>query len=127
MDSGTCNRCLRVASTGIQFIEREIGHDVNPLSFEPNPKHGPQSRGTAKGVSSAGPKDGQTALDNSVQIRPSSPRRVGVDRANSEIVVLDEHLPDRFHGHVRTWDDLTVQMQKALKDAGLVDKQGRIL
>ena len=78
-------------------------------------------------MSSAAPKDGQTALDNSVQVKPSSPRRVGIDRTNNEIVVLDEHLPGRFHGHVGAWDDLTTQMQNALKSAGLVDKQGRIV
>jgi len=100
---------------------------VNPLSYDPNPKHGPQNRGTAKGVSSAAPKDGQTALDNSVQVKASSPRRVGIDRANAEIVVFDEHLPGRFHGHVRDWDDLTSRMQNALKNAGLVNKQGRII
>jgi hypothetical protein len=100
---------------------------LDPLSYEPNPKHGRQARGTAKGLSSAAPKDGQAALDNSVQVKPSSPRRVGIDRANGEIIVLDEHVPNRFHGHVRDWDDLTSPMQKALKDAGLVDKQGRII
>ncbi len=99
---------------------------MDPLFYDPNPKHGPQARGTVKGVSSPAPKDGQAALDNSVQVKASSPRRVGVDRANGEIVVLDEHLPGRFHGHVRSWDDLTPQMQNVLKDAGLVDKKGNI-
>jgi|SRR6516225_2281209 hypothetical protein len=97
------------------------------MKYEPNPKHGRQSRGTAKGVSSPAPSNGQEALDNSVQIKPTSPRRIGVDKVNGEIVVLDEHLPGRFHGHVRPWNDLTSAMQNALKDAGLVDKKGNIL
>ncbi len=97
-----------------------------PLDYEPNPKHGPQSHSTAKGVASRAPTNGQAALDNSVQIKLTSPRRIGVDRSNGEIVVLDQHLPDRYHGHVRTWDDLTQPMQNALKNAALVDKQGNI-
>ena len=97
-----------------------------PLDYEPNPKHGAQSHSTAKGISSRAPTDGQTALDNSVQIKQTSPRRIGVDPSNGEIVVLDQHLPDRFHGHVRNWDELTQAMQNALRGAGLVDKQGNI-
>jgi hypothetical protein len=97
------------------------------MKFEPNPKHGQRSRSTGKGIASAAPADGQTALDNSVQVKPASPRRIGVDKVNGEIVVLDEHLPGRFHGHVRDWDGLTSAMQNALRDAGLVDKKGNIL
>lgn len=70
--------------------------------YEENPKHGAQARGTAKGVSSKAPTDGQAALDNSIKIKSTSSRRVGVDKANGEIVVLDEHLAGRFHGHVRS-------------------------
>jgi hypothetical protein len=95
--------------------------------YEENPKHGAQPRGTAKGMSSKAPTDGQAALDNSVQIKPTSSRRVGVDWANQEIVVLDEHLSGRFHGHVRSWDELTPQMQNALVSGGLTNRQGKIL
>jgi len=95
--------------------------------YEENPKHGAQPRSTSKGVASKAPKDGQAALDDSVQVKTTSPRRIGVDKANGEIVVLDEHLPGRFHGHVRSWDELTPQMKGALSDAGLTTKQGRIL
>jgi hypothetical protein len=95
--------------------------------YEPNPKHGAYSHPTSKGISSPAPIDGQMALDHSVQVKPTSPRCIGVDKANGEIVVLDEHLPDRFHGHVRRWDELTPQMQNGLKDAGLVDNHGKIL
>ena len=100
---------------------------TDPLSYEPNPKHGQKGRPTPKGVSSPSPTNGQAALDNSVQIKLTSPRRVGVDKVNGEIVVLDQHLPARYHGHVRPWDDLTPKMKIALIDAGLVDKKGAIL
>jgi hypothetical protein len=120
----------RIADHHTYFVSAdEWGVSVwaHNATYEPNPKHGQQSRGTPKGVSSPEPTNGQVALDNSVQIKPTSPRRVGVDAANGEIVVLDQHLPDTFHGHVRSWDDLTAQMQNALRDAELVGRKGNIL
>ena len=60
------------------------------LEFQASPKHGTSARNTSKGVASRGPTNGQHALDNSVQVKNTSPRRVGVDRANGEIVVFDQ-------------------------------------
>ncbi len=62
-------------------------------------------------VKNRAPINGQSALDNSVQVKPTSPRRVGVDVQNNEIVVLDKtrYLSDQvdeYHGHVREWDAL---------------------
>jgi hypothetical protein len=90
--------------------------------FEPSPKHGSKDKGNI----SRGPSDGQEALDNSVQVKDTSTRRVGVDKNNDEIVVLDETRSGEFHGHVRTWDQLTSQMQNALRNAGLVNNRGVI-
>jgi len=90
--------------------------------YEKSSKHGR----TKKGNVSAAPKDGQTALDSSVQVKDTSPRRVGVDKLNNEIVVLDRTSDGVFHGHVREWQDLSSQMQNALKDAGLTDAGGNI-
>jgi hypothetical protein len=49
--------------------------------------------------------------------------------ASSEIVVFDETHPGKgvFHGHVRPWDQLTTEMQKALVEAGKVTKKGKIV
>jgi hypothetical protein len=97
--------------------------------YEPNPKHGPEKKGNV----SAAPKDGQTALDNSVQVKDTSPRRVGVDPANNQIVVLDQTTAANesgsatFHGHVRAWNELTPEMQNALKNANLTDARGNIV
>ena len=95
--------------------------------FENAPYHGT----TDNAVKSRAPTNGQVALDSSVQVKPTSPRRVGVDVKNNELVVLDRTKinPDGvevYHGHVRSWDDLHPDQQKALKKAGLVDKKGRI-
>jgi len=60
-------------------------------------------------------------------------RRVVVDVTNKQIVVLDqtqgatEESGATFHGHVRSWNQLTSQQQNALKNAGLVDKKGNII
>jgi hypothetical protein len=91
--------------------------------FEPSSKHGSKDRGNIR----RGPTNGQEALDESVQVKDTSTRRVGVDKENNEIVVLDETTPGVFHGHVRTWDQLTTPMKDALQKAGLVNKKGKIL
>jgi hypothetical protein len=91
--------------------------------FEESPKHG----GIERREASRGPKNGQAALDNSVQVKNTSPRRVGVDAANAEIVVLDQTSEDTFHGHVRSWDQLTDQQRNALIKNKLTDQRGRIL
>lgn len=94
-------------------------------SYEASPKHGTQKVGNV----SAAPKGGQAALDSSVQVKETSPRRVGVDYDAGELAVFDETHPGEgiFHGHVRSWEELTDQQRNAFSDAGLTDKRGRIL
>ncbi len=93
-------------------------------SFEPSDKHDQVRPGVG-----AQPRNGQAALDRSVQVSDTSSRRVGVDAASGEIVVFDETFPGQciFHGHVRTWDQLTQKMQSALYKAGLTNLKGRIM
>lgn len=91
--------------------------------YELNPKH----KVTKVGEVSAAPKNGQVALDNSVQVKETSTRRVGVDKANNEFVVFDEHTPGTFHGHTRQWNELRPEMQNALRREGLVDRRGNII
>jgi len=87
----------------------------------PSPKHHPRARG---GVSPA-PTNGQAALDLSVQVKTTSPRRVAYDPSSGEFVVLDQTSGGIFHGHVRPWNDLTTDMQNALADQGVVNRRGR--
>jgi hypothetical protein len=93
-------------------------------TFEPAPYHGKADNA----VKSRGPTNGQIALDNSVQVKPSSPRRVGVDRQTGEFVVLDrtQKQNETYHGHVRAWAELHPDMQRALIDSGQVDKSGNL-
>jgi len=93
------------------------------LTYKASPKHGP----TAKGSISAAPRNGQEALDLSIQVKPTSPRRVGIDYETGEFNVFDQTTSGVFHGHVRTWNQLTSEMQHALRQAGMVDARGRIL
>jgi RHS repeat-associated protein len=103
-----------------------FGLDVKRI-YENAPYHGKVDNS----VKSKAPTNGQIALDNFIQIKDTSPRRVGVDVSNNEIVVLDRTKintdgSELYHGHVRSWDDLNIDMQNKLKKEGLVDKKGNI-
>ncbi len=82
-------------------------------------------------MKSRAPTNGQARLDKSVQVKDTSPRRVGVDAGNEEIVVMDKTRThpngnEEFHGHVRSWCDLHNDQQSALKKAGMVTSKGKI-
>jgi hypothetical protein len=92
-------------------------------TYEPAPYHG---RTDHAGKSRA-PTNGQEALDTSLQVKDTSPRRIGVDYAAKEFVVFDQTSPGIFHGHVRDWADLTDDMRKVLIDEGMANRRGKIL
>jgi RHS repeat-associated protein len=78
-------------------------------------------------IKSKAPVNGQEALDLSVQVKETSPRRVGVDYATNEYVVFDRTQGNTYHGHVRSWADLHSDMQRALIKSGMADKKGKII
>ena len=80
---------------------------------------------TGNPVKSARPINGQAALDNSIQIKPTSPRRIGT--SNNQFVVLDQTSPGLYHGHVRAWGDLSNSMRSALIKAGKATIKGKII
>ena len=80
---------------------------------------------TNNSVKNKAPNNGQEALDNSVSIGKNTTRRVGI--SDGEIVVFDETTKGVFHGHVRSWSDLSEPMKAALKKAGMVTKKGKII
>ncbi|GAA1934529.1 hypothetical protein [Nocardioides hwasunensis] len=93
-------------------------------SFEASPKHPSRPAGRA----SQGPRHGQAALDDSVPINPATTtRRIAYDAKADEFVVFDETGNGVFHGHVRTWRELTHAMQRALIESGVVDRKGRAI
>jgi|GEM_PF-5703778 len=71
------------------------------------------------------PTNGQEALDNSYPLSETTPRRIGI--SNKEFVVLDRTQEGLYHGHVRSWEELTSDMQKALKKAGIVTDKGKFI
>ncbi len=91
--------------------------------FEASPKHGPEQRGDA----APEPTHPQETLDESVRIKSTSTRRVGYDPETGEFDVFDETYNDSeiYHGHQRTWDELTQDMKNALIKAGKVNRRGK--
>jgi len=78
-------------------------------------------------VKSRAPINGQDALDNSVRVKATSPRRVGIDYQKEEFVVFDRTMDDIYHGHVRAWKDLHPDMQRTLIKSGMADRRGNII
>jgi len=95
-------------------------HEMPHGLYENFGKHHPNVRGNI----SPGPRNGQKALNNSLPFKSNKPSRIAI--CDGEFVVLMEHRPGLFHGHTRPWHDLEPAMQKALRDAGLVTKSGKI-
>lgn len=75
---------------------------------------------------SRSPLSPEAALATSVAISSNSGTRVGVDVMNDEIVVFMPQAPNRYHGHVRSWDGLTQAQKNALHGAGLTNRKGNI-
>ena len=105
-----------------------LGLSVDKINiYKDDPYHGASDNA----VKSKTPINGQSALDNSIQVKPTSPRRVGVDVQNNEIVVLDKTRSlsdqvDEYHGHVREWDALDNKQQPALIKSGKTTRRGKI-
>lgn len=78
-------------------------------------------------IKNKAPVNGQDALDMSVQVKATSPRRVGIDYKTGEFAVFDQTTKGVFHGHVRSWSELTSPMQNSLRQSGMVNRKGNIL
>lgn len=92
------------------------------LTYESAPYHGR----IGSGVKSQGPTNGQAALDNSLQVTETSPRRVGIDPMTKEFVIFDRTSTGTFHGHVRTWDELRPIDRAVLRYEFGVSKKGKV-
>lgn len=82
---------------------------------------------SVQGRKNPGPRNGQDVLEYSVQVKSTSPRRVGIDHDTGEFVVFDRTSGNSYHGHVRSWGELHTDHQNALIRSGQVDRRGRIL
>ncbi|MFJ2831930.1 RHS repeat-associated core domain-containing protein [Streptomyces sp. NPDC087263] len=101
-------------------------------------KHGSGSSSSGKGEIGRAPANGQAALDRSIPLgdpnNPAKFRRLGVDHANNEIVVLDRHhyetdkngkiVKEIYHGHVQgkyPSDSITEGDLNKLKKNGMIN------
>jgi RHS repeat-associated protein len=110
---------LGVAAKGVGAMRRAVFDDaVSVLRHPP---------GVVRAGVAAGPINGQAALDVSLTVSANSTRRIGIDYAQGQFVVFDEHAAGMFHGHIRSWGDLTQAMQSVLRRAGMVDAHGSII
>ncbi|MFI1461234.1 hypothetical protein [Nocardia carnea] len=93
------------------------------LIFEPSSKHGPKQRGKA----APEPTNPQHTLDNSVRFSDETTRRVGYDPTTGEFAIFDMTFDQTgiYHGHKRTWEQLSEEQQNGLVNAGIVDKKGK--
>ena len=104
---------------------------VDPLGLARVYRNAPYHGATDNPIKSRAPSNGQAALDNSSQVKESSPRRIGVDIENNELVILDRtqvtpNSDEEFHGHVRCWCDLHTDQQNTLRRAQQVTSKGKI-
>jgi hypothetical protein len=87
-------------------------------------KHNKNSRsGVAKS-----PKDGQAALDQSLEVPGKERQRVTIQ--DRKIIALKEHSPGRWHGYIEeNFHNLDEEAQQALVDAKFVRsiKSGKII
>jgi hypothetical protein len=81
----------------------------------------------SSGLKSKAPSNPESTLNDSVQVKNTSLRRIGVDSKTGEINVFDSTNNGAYHGHTRTWDELTQSMKNALIDAGKATTKGVIL
>ena len=82
--------------------------------YEENPKHHQNSRGNV----SKPPRDGQAALDNSIEV-PGRDCRVSIQ--DNQIVMLQQHRFGRYHGYiVEDFKVLHRSVKNALYEAGLI-------
>ena len=107
-----------VGSLGV--LVHNADYPKSPGDYEKAPYHN-----KGNDVKSAAPVDGQATLDKSISIKPTTTRRVSVE--GDHFVVFDETTPGVFHGHIRSWNDLTPSMKSALIKAGLTNNRGKVL
>ena len=83
-------------------------------TYDDAPYHGQSGQVGPRGMKSPAPKDGAAALRNSYRVSENAPRRIGVDPINKQFVVLDRTAEGLWHGHVRTWEELSQTMRNTL-------------
>lgn len=95
--------------------------------YEDSPKHGSSGRSGPHGNISKAPQNPQEVLDDSIQIKATSKRRVGIDYRTEELNVFSETESGKWHGFSMRWEELSAEAKNALIRAGKVTRRGRII
>ena len=96
--------------------------------YEDASYHGKSAQMAPHGVKSQAPLNGTAALRNSYRLPGNTPRRVGFDAENNQFVVFDATSTDQglWHGHVRSWEELTPAMKSVLIKNAATNAHGRL-
>lgn len=80
-------------------------------------------------LKSAGPTAaiGQSVLDLSVRVKPTSSMRIGIDYGSGSFIVFRSHRAGSFHGYFVEWSGLTTDMRNALIRSQMVTVGGKII
>lgn len=92
--------------------------------------HHKNSNGNSKNGKSPSPKNGQKALNNSIELLGDGTGRIGV--SEGQIVILSKTLSGKYHGHAISLKEFLSAktfhgMLKKMIEAGLMDTKGNIL
>lgn len=80
----------------------------------------------SKSGKSPAPNNGQELLDKAFPIEGSQDSFINLD-GNNNFVVFYKTIGREFHGHIRTWNELTQFMKNTLINKGLVRRSGKII
>ncbi len=93
------------------------------LKYEPADYHHQNS----SGLKSKAPTNPEKSLNESIQIKDTSARRISVDSKTGEIDIFDSTNNGTYHGHQRQWNELTQEMKNVLIKAGKATSKGVII
>ena len=121
------NDLRKYTQLSVDEMKSVIGRGVGKRKniYEPNPKHGKVNRGRANKA----PTNPQESLDNSFELPGNTTRRIGADKSVGEFNIFDETHPGTgiFHGHSRSWKELSQNMKNVLIENGIVTRKGKII
>jgi len=117
-------------STNCLFSFKDSGKQTGRSISKSAKPHGgykdaPYHSRVGNSLKSKKPMNGQQALDVSICLNNNTARRISIN--NGEFVVLDKTSKGLYHGHVRSWSELTHEMKRVFIKEGLVNHKGKII
>jgi len=135
-DATTVRKGVEAKSMGPGGANRFDEAFAENRSYTGSSKHADKTYSVGGEIVNPAPTNGQAALDFSFPVSADSMRRIGIDLATHEIVVLDrtgnivrngQIVGGEYHGHLRSYDQLTQRMKAILRANKInVGKRGAI-